>query len=225
MSSKKTIKNILLTIFILSFLFSVINGQTYTNQSMEYSDVGGIGAGVFAIIVALVIGVIICIFGLSTVMPGVFFAIGVCLPTCIFLFFAFCPLKDPPGINDITKNLNKNVYIVWRWLYFAVMLACLIAVFVPLCILWNVMVIPQRVDSRAQKEYDERYKELLEKEMKMKDMEEKAKKEAEANALNNNNNNNVEPVASNFNTYQNPAINLPDQNEMNKKKLLRRKKK
>ena len=164
-------------------------------------------------------------------MPGVFIAIGVCLPTCIFLFFAFCPLKDDT-IGDTQseynyKNTHKNRYIVWRWLYFSVMLACVLALLAPLCILWNVMVIPQRVDSRAQKAYDERYKELLLKEMEKKEMEEKMKKEQENSAVhaanNNVNNENNEMGLNNFNTYQNPALNVPGKNEMTKKKLLRRK--
>lgn len=222
------LQKILFCLYILSLLFCLIQSADFTKESMEHTDVAGVGAGVFAIIFALVVGVIVCIFGLSTVMPGVFIAIGVCLPTCIFLFFAFCPLKDDSESSDSLysdTNYHKNRYIVWRWLYFSVMLACVLALLAPLCILWNVMVIPQRVDSRAQKEYDERYKELLEKEMKKKEMEEKMKKEQENSAINaaNVNNENNEQGLNNFNTYQNPALNVPSKNETTKKKLLRRK--
>ena len=230
MAFKLSIHKILFSLYILSFLFSIIQAADFTEESMKHTDVAGVGAGVFAVIFALVVGVIVCIFGLSTVMPGVFIAIGVCLPTCIFLFFAFCPLKDDLGDTQseyYENNTHKNKYIVWRWLYFSVMLACVLALLVPLCILWNVMVIPQRVDSRAQKAYDERYKELLLKEMEKKEMEEKMKKEQEnsaVNAANNNvNNENNEMGLNNFNTYQNPALNVPGKNETTKKKLLRRK--
>ena len=231
MAFKLSIHKFLFSLYILSFFFCLIQATDYTEESMKHTDVGSVGAGVFAVIFALVVGVIVCIFGLSTVMPGVFIAIGVCLPTCIFLFFAFCPLKDDTMGDTQSeyydKNTHKNRYIVWRWLYFSVMLACVLALLAPLCILWNVMVIPQRVDSRAQKAYDERYKELLLKEMEKKEMEEKMKKEQENSAVhaanNNVNNENNEMGLNNFNTYQNPALNVPGKNEMTKKKLLRRK--
>ena len=223
---KLNARKILQILLILSILISVINCQStgeYDDKSMEASKVFGIGWGVFAVILAMIVGVIICIFGMATVFPGVFIAIGICLPTCIFLFFAFCPAKSSSGASgDNTENTAKNVYIVWRWLYFSVMLALVLALIAPMCMLWNIMIVPQRVDSRAQKAYDERYKEMLEEEIKKeKNIDEPSLPGVEElPGMNEGNNNNQ------FNTYSDPlAMNRPENENRRKFGALKRKKK
>lgn len=177
----------LLQILCLLLIANSVYTQAYTEKSMEFSSAGGIGWGVVVCIISLIVGVLICIFGISTVIPGVFIAIGFCIPLFFFIFFSFCPMQD---LSDNTKNRNNqnwNVFIVWRWLYFSVMLAMLLALFAPLWILWNVTIMPQRVDSRAQKKHDEEYHVFL-KEEKRKEEErllyEEEQKQNQANANN-----------------------------------------
>ena len=181
----------------------------------SYSDTLPIGIGTLCVILAGVLGLIVCIFGLATAIPEVFVIIGIIIPLFVLLICCVIPYDDGDDAMG-TENKTTNKYIIARWVYFTVMLLCTLALFAPMCILWNVMVVPQRVDSRAQKEYDEKYKLLLEEEMRKKELE---KKQAENNVdvANDERNGGVK-------TYQNPALNIPgNKHEEQKKKLVRSK--
>lgn len=211
---KKKYTTLLQIIFIISIIitFTNVNGQS---QNEDNDDKLHIGPGVIAIIVGFFVGLLICVFGLATTAPEAFIIIGFVIPVIIFLFCFFCPTEDKQDEKE-TDNKTRNVQIVSRWLYFSVMLACTIALFVPLFMLWNVMVVPQRVDSRSQKESDEEYKRMLER--KRKEMEMK-KREAEAEKV-------VDDPNAVVNTYKNPALNIPgNKNEEQKRTLIRRKRK
>lgn len=185
--------------FLQILCLLLISNSVYTQQteqSLKYSG-KGIGAGVIACIIAFVVGVLICIFGISSVYPEIFIAIGFCIPIFFFIFFSFCPIQDLESDNLEENNKHWNVFIIWRWLYFSVMLAMLLALFAPLWILWNVTIMPQRVDSRAQKKHDEEYQAFLKEEKRKEELKE-LQEHQPGNALldihstlqlNNNNNN------------------------------------
>jgi hypothetical protein len=206
-------------IFIIALITS-LPYATCANEDAEhldytYSDTLSIGVGTLCVILAGVLGLIVCIFGLATAIPEVFVIIGIIIPCFVLLICCVIPYDDGDDAMG-TENKTTNTNIVARWVYFTVMLLCTLALFAPMCILWNVMVVPQRVDSRAQKEYDEKYKLLLEEEMRKKELE---KKQAENNVdvANDERNGGVK-------TYQNPALNIPgNKHEEQKKKLVRRK--
>lgn len=149
---------------ILIVLFRNINSQvttTLTAASLEYDGILGVGWGVFACILAIIVGIICCIYGLATIFPGVFLAIGFCVPITTVIFMAFVPLEQPGNLNE-KDNPTTNSYVVVRWLYLTIMLIGILLLLIPLCKLWNIMLIPQRVDSRAQREYQNRIQKLAE---------------------------------------------------------------
>jgi len=138
-----------------------------TSASLEYEGIFGIGWGVFAIILAIIAGLICCIFGMSTIYPGVFIAIGFCIPIVMFIFMAFSPLEQPGNLN-LKDNTATNSYVAIKWFFFAIMLLSLLSVLFVFLSLWSSMLIPQRVDSRAQREYFEKYEKAMEEELKLK---------------------------------------------------------
>jgi hypothetical protein len=134
---------------------------TLSQQNLEYDGILGIGWGVFIIIIFLILAVFCCIFGLSTLYPGTFVIIGFCTPTVVFLFLAFTPNYQPGNLN-LKDNDAKNYYVIARWFFFTIMLTGIIFLFIPLCCLWTNMLIPQRVDSRAQRDYYDKYEKVVE---------------------------------------------------------------
>ncbi len=104
---------ILFTFIILGT--NLISCQTtttsITSASLDYDGIFGIGWGVFAIIIAIILGVICCIFGLSTVYPAIFITIGLCIPVIIFIIMAFSPL-DQPGNLNLKDNTATNSFVV-----------------------------------------------------------------------------------------------------------------
>jgi hypothetical protein len=146
-----------------------------TSASLEYEGIFGIGWGVFAIILAIIAGLICCVFGISTVYPGVFIAIGFCIPFVMFIFMAFSPLEQPGNLN-LKDNTATNSYVAVKWFFFTIMLLSLLSVLFVYLSLWRSMLIPQRVDSRAQREYFQKYEKAMEDQLKLKS-EQMAKKE------------------------------------------------
>jgi len=68
-------------------------------------------------------------------------------------------ILTPSEASDITKpeeNAAKNTFIPLMWFFFTGVLICFILICIPLFNLWVLTLIPQRVDSRAQKEFYER---------------------------------------------------------------------
>jgi hypothetical protein len=63
-------------------------------------------------------------------------------------------------LNEKQKQ-QTNPYIVVRWLFFSFMILSLIVICLPMCSLWRTMLIPQRVDSRAAREYHEKYEKFM----------------------------------------------------------------
>lgn len=152
------------SLFILSSLVSLINAATkdFTENSMKVTPVLGIGSGTLAVIIAIGIGVLVCVFGLAFPIPGLFLFIGIIIPIIVFIFVIFCPRIEEKKIMDY-QNTKTNSYVVARWFYFLIMLLLFLGLVAPLFIYSTTIVIPQRVDSRAQVEYDEQYLSLMEK--------------------------------------------------------------
>jgi len=143
-------------IFISSFLFSLIN-SAYTTESMksDQTKITGVGTGVMALIIIMCISVLICIFGQSTASPMLFILIGFMISLLTFIFLISIPIKVNDG-DDKSKNRKKNYYIIARYFYFIVMLLLFLGIVGPFIILWTKIIIPERVDSRAQKVYEEK---------------------------------------------------------------------
>ena len=106
------------------------------------------------------------------------------------------PLTQPGNLDEKDNSIT-NPYIVVKWLFFSVMLVALFLLCIPLCNLWTLMLIPQRVDSRAQRDYHEKYEKMIAEEKerlnRLKEQAEKEKEELEKN-LHNNHNDVVLPV-------------------------------
>lgn len=123
---------------------------------LNYDGILGIGWGVFAIICAIFVGLAICIFGFSTTYKVVFFCIGITIPVLIFLIMVFTPVQMNEKIN-ISENQDKNPYAIARYLILGLVAAALLTLIIPFMKFWTVVLIPQRVDSRSQREYMEKY--------------------------------------------------------------------
>lgn len=95
---------------------------------------------------------------------------------------------ERPGNLDLKDNPAKNEYVIAMWFFFTLMLVGLVLICLPFCGLWSIMLIPQRVDSRANYERLEQ----IDKEIKN-SIVVKANKDGNSDVnLNINNNNNVE---------------------------------
>ena len=150
-------------IFLISCLISLIECQeTHNSKYIKY-----IGYGIWAIIVALAIGIILMIFGLATNIPGIFVFIGMALPVIVGIFVFFCPKTDDSGEKE--EDMRKNYYIIARWMHFLVLLIFFILLIVPAFMKWNINIIPQRVYSISESDiFDEKYLEAIEKQKKRK---------------------------------------------------------
>lgn len=158
---KKLIENILQISFLVLILINLIQCEEhYTEESMKIEDHGvAVGLGTLFVLLFSAIGIAICILGQATAMPGVFILIGILLPLLVFIICAFWPVES---LGENKYKLPENNFIVARWFYFSVMLAFFLGLIGPLFCLFTVTLIPQRVDSRAQKESEEKYKKMLE---------------------------------------------------------------
>ena len=205
---KKNIFNFFQLIFILSFLFSLINCEdTYTKESMDSQLTGTIGIGVFFLILFLCISVLICIFGQSTSSPMLFILIGSLLSLLVFLILICVPVETDKEKDD-TKNNKKNYYIIARYIYFIIMLLLFLGIVGPFIILWTTIIIPERVDSRAQKVYEEKLDEKY-----LSNLKEERKLMEENNNEENNNQdlslNNQLPLPRTFNSNTGHSSGLP----------------
>ena len=204
---KKNIFNFFQLIFILSFLFSLINcDDTYTKESMDSQLTGTIGIGVFFLILFLCISVLICIFGQSTSSPMLFILIGSLLSLLVFLILIWVPVETDKEKDD-TKNNKKNYYIIARYIYFIIMLLLFLGIVGPFIILWTTIIIPERVDSRAQKVYEEKLDEIY-----LSNLKEERKLMEENNEENNNQDlslNNQLPLPRTFNSNTGHSSGLP----------------
>jgi hypothetical protein len=169
--NRTNITNYMFCYFILFFLInenifcqnstSAIN--TLNSQSLEYDGIFGVGWGVFAIIMAAFFGICCCIFGSTTLYPAIFVTIGFCLPISTLIFMSLAPLSQPEVIN-LKDNPATNPIIIVKWVVLIVLILSFVGLLLPYMCIWNKMIIPQRVDSRAQREYYEKYEKLIEEE-------------------------------------------------------------
>lgn len=121
----------------------------------DQTKITGVGTGVMALIIIMCISVLICIFGQSTASPMLFILVGFMISLLTFIFLISIPIKANDG-DDKSKNRKKNYYIIARYFYFIVMLLLFLGIVGPFIILWTKIIIPERVDSRAQKVYEEK---------------------------------------------------------------------
>lgn len=140
------------TIISLSNSNSVIN--------LEYDGILGIGWGVFSIIISLIVGLILCIYGFATVYKLLFYTIGFMIPLIVFFIMAFAPLQID-SVTDIAENLSKNSMTVIRWLFLVVLITGILSLIVPFLKIWTIVLVPQRVDSRSQREYLEKVEKII----------------------------------------------------------------
>ena len=169
--NKKLFKTIQFLFFF--FFFRLVNAAEYTKESLEADTAIGIGIGTLILIIVLVLSGLLCIFGLSTTNPGLFLFLGILIPAVILFFFTVLPSEKKDGSSSDDKERNGYIYIRWFWFVFFLVFV-LFTPLLPLFSIWTTQVIPQRVDSRAQKEYDEKYLKRIEEERKK---EEEAKEE------------------------------------------------
>lgn len=93
----------------------------------NYGKIAGVGLGVFLTIIAIIIGVILCIIGMATPVFFIFLLIGLLLPIITFLIVALAPLhKD----QTVKKDTRTDDYITARILLLITMIVfALIAFF------------------------------------------------------------------------------------------------
>ena len=73
---------------------SLIDQNTEIEEK-NYGKVAGVGLGVFLTIIAMILGILICVIGTATPVFFVFLLIGILIPLITFLIVAFAPLhKD-----------------------------------------------------------------------------------------------------------------------------------
>jgi hypothetical protein len=151
---------VLTFLIIFPMILTQTDLQTLNEANLEYDGIFGIGWGIFAIIIAIIVGVLCCLFGLATINPLVFYIIGFVVPILTFIIMIIVPLTQPGNLDEKDSSIT-NTYIVVKWLFFAVMLVSLCLLCLPMCNLWTLALIPQRVDSRAQRDYHEKFEKMM----------------------------------------------------------------
>ncbi len=149
-------------LIIITFIHKILtkNSTSITNvsnnTSLDYDGILGIGWGVFAIICSGFLGIAICIFGFCTTYKVIFYFIGLTIPTLIFMIMVFTPLKVNENINA-TENQKTNPFVIISYLIMGLVTLALVSLLIPLIKFWTIVLVPQRVDSRSQREYEEKY--------------------------------------------------------------------
>ena len=156
-------------IFIISCLISLINCQNTEAEDQSQSEIiFGMGVGTFAVLICIIAGIIICIFGLAFSSPGIFVFIGIAIPLLVFIICISLPTGTDEE-EDESENTHTDYMMVERWFYFSAMIVFFFLLLVPACKMWNITVIPQRVNSTTMRDtYDDKYLEDLEKQKKRK---------------------------------------------------------
>ena len=171
MKKMTQISNIIRLLFLSLLIKSFFCEEIYTEDSMKYDkSIRGIGVGTAVVISFIIIGAIIIIYGLSTAYPVLFIIIGIGLPLIVFLILMLVPQsdKEEEEKNKLNKNTHKDVYMIAKWVYFTFMLLLFIGLIAIKFIEMQIVIIPERVDSRAQKEMDMRYLRQIERQRKRK---------------------------------------------------------
>ena len=173
MSKRKSIFNFsskyIQTLYLISCLISLINCVSEAEAKRQVKLIGGMGPGTFAVLLAIIVGIIICIFGLAFSTPGLFVFIGIIIPLLVFIICIALPTKDENEDKKETENTHHDNYVVARWIHFNVMLLFFVGLIAPVFIKMNIDVIPQRVNSNTMKDtFDDKYLEDLEKQKKRK---------------------------------------------------------
>ena len=155
-------------IFILSCITSLINCAS-EEEAYEAHTIGGMGEGTFAVMIAILVGVLLCILGLAFSSPGIFVFLGILLPLIVFIICISLPIGNDKEEKDESINEHYDYYIFARYFYFIIMLIVFIGLLFGFFLKWNITVIPQRVNSNTMKDtYDDKYLEDLEKQKKRK---------------------------------------------------------
>ena len=168
LSISKKCQKILQIFYVFSILINLVKSE-YTKESMEAKIIGGLGIGTLFVIIFMALGVVLCIFGLATTNPALFVFLGILVPLIVFIFVAFCPRQSDSQGGNSWENSKRNYYIIARWMHFLIMLLLFLGLLGPAFIKWNMIILPQRVDSSSQKDlYDEKYLEAIEKQKRRK---------------------------------------------------------
>lgn len=163
-NAKKHLLSKLLTLTIILYTL-IIKIQTQNSTSiitvnngisLEYDGILGIGWGVFAIICSGILGIIICIIGFSTTYKSLFYSFGIAIPILIFLMMVLTPVQQADKNVNISENQAKNPFAIIRYLILGLVASALITLGIPFMKFWTVVLVPQRVDSRSQREYLEK---------------------------------------------------------------------
>lgn len=160
---KKLLKSNLLKLclYLININYILTQNTTLaTSITLEYDGILGIGWGVFIIICAIFLGIIICILGFSTTYQITFYIIGFAVPVLIFLIMVFTPVQMNEEI-DLSENQEKNHFAIVRYLIMGLVALALITLMVPYMKINTIVLIPQRVDSRSQREYLEKFKDIF----------------------------------------------------------------
>jgi len=126
----------------------IIREKNTTETEYEpdnYGRVAGVGLGVFLTILALFLGVLVCIIGAATPVFLVFLVIGVLLPVVTFIIVAFAPTKRD---QEQKEDDRTDDYIIPRFIYLAIfILFALVAVVQVVNFFFGINLKTRRVDS------------------------------------------------------------------------------
>ena len=116
MSKSKKLVNIsskyIQIIFIISCLISLITCVSEEEAKKQSRIYEGMGPGTLAVLIGIIVGIIICIFGLAFQSPGLFVFIGVLIPILIFIICISLPTKD----DEKTTGKVKILIMIIMWL-------------------------------------------------------------------------------------------------------------
>lgn len=101
-------------ISLLLLLVSLVECSTVKASDLS---VGGVGSGVVAIIVFLIIGILICIYGRCTAIPYIYAIIGTILPVIVAIIIYYLPKQSERPKRVGSESEPTSWIPVLRWIF------------------------------------------------------------------------------------------------------------
>ena len=102
------------TLTIVSVTNTTLIQETTAVKPDNYGTIAGVGLGVFLTIIAMIIGIILCVIGAASPVFFVFLLLGILVPLITFLIVALAPLhKNQQAATDT----RTDTYITARILF------------------------------------------------------------------------------------------------------------
>ena len=110
----------------------------------------GLGAGTFAVMIAAILGIIVCFFKEATSSPTMCVCLGFTLPVVTFLVIYSLPTKSTQLDREREDKLPTDGYFVRTMVFFTLSAACCCFAFLfTFCSNFSLTITSRRIDSQV----------------------------------------------------------------------------